>query len=128
MMESVEAKYLTWYYIEQPKLILKAWKNLLKFNLNYFSIILLLKTLFSPWRRYQMSYGRGFDIKRYFEAFTFNMVSRFIGAGVRIVLIIIGLVVEIIIFFGGLILLFGWLISPFLLFLSLAFGIKFLIL
>lgn len=107
--------FLKWYYLKRVKKILRAWRNLLKFNIQYFSIPLLIKTLFSYWRNYHEDYGRGFDIKRYFSAFTFNAISRVLGAFIRSVIILIGCFVEFLIFLGGLIFLVVWLFLPFLL-------------
>lgn len=122
--QNILFQWLSWQFFEVPGNILKAWKNFLKFNLNYFSIPLLLKTLFSPWRRYKTSYGRGFDIGRYFEVLLSNLIFRGLGAIMRSFLIIIGLLVEIFIIFGGLIIFFGWLILPILLALGLVFGFR----
>jgi len=72
--------WIGWYYFEMSNNLLDAWKNFLLFNLNYFSIPLLLKTFFSPWRRYKWTYSRGFDIKQYFETFISNLISRILGA------------------------------------------------
>jgi len=97
----------------------------LVFNIRYFSIPLLFKTFFSYWRRFRGSYGRGFDLKVYFEAFSFNIISRLIGAVMRTALISMGLTVEVVIFLAGLIVLIGWMILPFvsamLFFMGLAF-------
>jgi len=120
-------QFLVWHFYEVTGGILKAFKNFLFFNFNYFSIGLLAKTLFSHWRRFRESYGRGFDIKRYFEAFVTNMISRILGAIVRTVVIIIGLVVEVFIFIGGIIVFLTWIFLPILLLLGLYFGLKFLI-
>jgi len=124
-MVNLFLQYLEWHFIDTPKAILRAWKNFLVFNIRYFSIPLLLKTFFSYWRRFRGSYGRGFDLKTYFEAFSFNMISRVIGAVMRTALIGMGLIVEILIFCAGLIVLVVWLILPFvsvmLFFLGLAF-------
>ena len=104
--------------------LIKAWKNFLLFNLNYFSTLSLFKTLFSPWRKYKWSYGKGFDIKRYFEVLFSNLISRVLGAITRSFLIFIGLAVEIFIVFAGLIVFVGWLIMPTLLVAGLIFGFK----
>ncbi|MBI2625012.1 MAG: hypothetical protein HYW70_01620 [Candidatus Nealsonbacteria bacterium] len=117
-------QYLEWYFNDQPRLILEGWKNILRYNLNYFSVGLLLKTLFSPWRRYQASYGRGFDFTRYFETLTFNTVSRVLGAIMRIVLILSGLTAETFLVLGGAVLLLGWLFLPLVLLLALIFGFR----
>lgn len=112
---TIFSQYLRWYLFDQPGFILKAWKNLLKFNLEYFSIPLLLKTFFSPWRKYTWSYGRGFGFQRYLEAFVSNAIFRGLGAILRLVLILIGIFLEIFVFFVGLAALIIWFLLPFIL-------------
>jgi len=125
--QNIFFQWIFWQFFEAPGNILKAWRNFLLFNLNYFSIPLLLKTFFSPWRRYKVSYGKGFDIGRYFEALFSNLIFRTLGAILRSFLIFIGLLVEFFIIFTGAILFFGWLILPVLLIAGLIFGFKILI-
>lgn len=122
--QNIFFQWFSWHFFEVPGSILKAWKNFLLFNLNYFSIPLLLKTLFYPWRRYKVSLGKGFDIGRYFEALFSNLIFRILGAVMRSILIFIGLLVEIFIFLGGIIVFIGWLVLPVLLLAGLLFGIK----
>lgn len=121
---TILAQYLDWYLRDQPKLIFKIWKNFLKFNLEYFSVPLLIKTFFSPWRKYTWSYGRGFDSKRYLEAFLSNSISRVLGAILRFFLILIGVFLEILIFVIGLTVLIGWILLPLILLGGLIFGFK----
>ncbi len=118
---------LIWQFFDMPKAILKAWKNFLLFNLNYFSVPILLKTFFSHWRRYHYSYGRIFEAWRNIETFVFNMMSRIIGAILRTVFIILGLFIEVLIILGGTVIFLGWLVLPFLLILGLIFGIELLL-
>jgi hypothetical protein len=120
-------QWLFWQFFEMLGNILKSWKNFLKFNLNYFSVPLLLKTFFSPWRRYRWSYGKGFDIKRYFEAFFSNLISRILGAILRSFLIFIGLLAEIFIIFAGTIIFLGWLALPILLIFGIYHGFRILL-
>jgi len=122
--QNIVIQYLIWQLFDVPKGLIGAWKNFLLFNLNYFSIVLLFKTLFSPWRKYKWSYGRGFDIGRYLETFFSNLVSRILGAIIRSFLIFIGLMAEIFIVFAGLIVFIGWLIMPAFLIAGLIFGFK----
>jgi len=121
-------QFLVWQFLDVPKEILAGWKNFLWFNLNYFSIPILLKTFFSPWRKYRYPYGRFFEFWKNTETFVFNMMSRVIGVILRTFFIIIGIISEIIIFIIGLILLLTWVILPFLLIFGLVFGIKLLFL
>jgi len=118
---------LIWQFFDMPKAILKAWKNFLLFNLNYFSVPILLKTFFSHWRRYHYPYGRVFEAWRNIETFVFNIMSRIIGAILRTFFIILGLIVEIFIVLIGTVIFLGWLVLPFLLILGLIFGIKLLL-
>ena len=64
-----------------------SWKNLVIFSYNFFSIPLLVKTLFSPFQNDKPS--KNFDI---LEIVVFAIFSRFLGFLFRIVLIILGLV------------------------------------
>jgi hypothetical protein len=124
--QNIILAWIPWQFSEMPKNILKAWRNFLVFNLNYFSVPLLLKTLFSPWRRYQWSYGRGFDAGRYLYTFFSNMISRVLGAVMRSFLILIALIIEFFIFWAGIFVFFGWLVFPLLLLAGLWFGLKIL--
>ena len=119
-------QYLIWHYFDVPRGLLRVWRNFLKFNLNYFSIPLLFKSFFSPWRRYSVPYGRGFDIGRYFTTLFSNLIFRFLGMIMRSFLIIIGLLVEVFIIFGGLTIFFGWLILPILLIFGIYHGSRIL--
>jgi len=122
--QNIFFQWIFWQFFETPGNILKAWRNFLLFNLNYFSIPLLLKTLFSPWRRYKVSYGKGFDIGKYFEALFSNLIFRTLGTILRSFLIIIGLLVEVFIIFAGAIVFIGWLLLPALLIWGLISGFK----
>lgn len=124
MGQNIILQYIEWHFLDTPRGILRGWSNCLRFNLNYWSVIVLLKTLFSPWRRYQYSYGKGFDLTRYFEAFTFNLFSRFLGAILRSVLIALGLFIEISLFLAGLIIISFWLILPFFVVFGFYFGFR----
>lgn len=126
MANIILLQYLIWQFFDAPKAILKGWRNFLLFNLNYFSVPTLLKTFFSHWHKYSYSYGKGLSISRYFEAFTFNMMSRIIGAILRTGFIIIGILLEIFIVFLGLIIFLGWLVLPFVLIWGLVFGLNLL--
>ena len=123
-MQNIVLQYLSWHFLEASKNILVAWKNFLKFGLNYFSIPLLLKSLFSHWHKYSWAYPRGFYIGKYLEVFISNLISRILGAVLRTFLIIFGILAEIFVIFAGVIVFLGWLLLPALLIVGLVFGIK----
>ena len=124
--QNIYVQFFEWYFFDQPKAILRFWKNLLKFNLNYFSISLLLKTFFSPWRRQTYSYGRGFDFKVYLETFISNVIFRSLGAILRFFLIIIGILLEFLIILVGIFMFIGWFLLPIILIAGLILGFKIL--
>ena len=126
MGQNIFIQYLQWQFFDAVKSILGGWGNCLRFNLNYWSVPLLLRTWFSHWRRYKYSYGRGFDLKRYFEAFTFNMISRVMGGLMRSVLIVLGLLTEVVVFLVGAVVFLIWLILPLLLIGGFFYGCKIL--
>ncbi len=105
-------RWLFWHFIEMPKAILLGWKNFLKFNFHYFSIFALIASLFSPWKGDTGDYGRGFDAKRYFDTFLGNMISRVLGAIIRLVIIVFGLAFILLTLLIGFLVLLIWLSLP----------------
>ena len=105
-------QWIVWHYARAPKQIILGWFNFLSFIPRYFSFGTLLKTLFAHWRRYKDSYGRGFDIKVYARTFLLNIISRILGAIIRIVVIAAGLIVELFVFIIGLALFVFWFAWP----------------
>lgn len=72
---------------------IQSWKNLVIYAFNAFSIPLLSKTLFLPWK---MDSTKGSHLS-FLEKVVFFIFSRFMGFIARIILIIIGLIFTIIV-------------------------------
>jgi len=110
--QNIFSQFFFWYFIEMSKNILKTWKDIFRFYLNYFSIPLLLKTFFAPWRHSSSSYPKGFDLGKYSEILISNLISRSVGMILRFFLILTGLLVEILIALAAALTLFTWLTLP----------------
>ncbi|PJE64646.1 MAG: hypothetical protein COU90_02280 [Candidatus Ryanbacteria bacterium CG10_big_fil_rev_8_21_14_0_10_43_42] len=82
-------EYLAWQYGEGVQEFLRVWRNVHWVVYRLFSISILLRTFFSPFRRTSESYGKGFDPKRYAETFVINIVTRLVGVAVRSILLFI---------------------------------------
>ena len=118
---NILSAWFEWHFLEVPKFLLSVWKNYILFALNYFSLPILLRSLLSPWRRYRWNYPRGFDIAEFFSTLVSNVFSRFLGALVRIVLIITGLIFQIFVIFFGLVIFLLWILIPLIIIVGLIF-------
>ena len=119
--QNIIFSWVVWHFYEMPKILFSGLNDYLWFGSNFFSIPDLISTLFSPWKRYQWSYPKGFDIGGFFNSLISNIFSRIIGFLTRTFLIIFGVIVEGMILFIGLIIILIWMLIPFLLILLLLF-------
>lgn len=120
--------YLTWHYSEAFKDITRVWTNFLWFIFNFFSITILLKTFFSPWRRIQEGRTKeGFHPEDIAEAFVTTTVMRIIGMMLRSFIIIVGLLVTLAVFWGGLLFYAVWMLLPVLVPVSFIYGLSLLV-
>ncbi len=92
---------------------LLKWYQILGGIVHYYSLSLLPFTLFSPWKRLvDNSEQPGFHPEKLLEQFTFNLISRLIGAIVRSLVFVAGIIHLSLAFAIGLFCLFLWLICP----------------
>lgn len=116
-----------WYYGEATKNVLTAWRNYVVFVLSYFSIPLLLRTLFASWRRDITKKPRGLDFNKFFEYLAFNAISRGLGFLVRFVAICFGILALIFTTIAGAIFFVFWIFLPLILAGLLIFAVVLLI-
>jgi hypothetical protein len=126
MASNLILDFFIWFLREIPLFILKAWRNTLWFAFHYFSLPVLVLSLFSPWRRYLWSYKGGFSIGGYLEALASNLFSRVIGATMRIPIIATGLVAVSLVFCAGAVVFLSWFLLPLIIFLSFSYGLRIL--
>lgn len=107
------AQFINWFLVRSPAKIVRIGHNFLLWGWQFFSIGYFLPRIFAPWHRDITGYGRGFDLKRFFHALGWNLISRFIGAVMRLVVMGVGLIAEGLIFVAGVLVLFGWYLLPF---------------
>lgn len=89
--------YIRWHYGKALSDLVIIAGNFIWFAWHFFSIELMLRTLFSPWQRLSEEKKSGFDVESFFSAIAINTVMRFVGLIVRLVFIVIGLACIIII-------------------------------
>lgn len=88
-------EYLRWQYAEGASELVRAWVNVQRFLLDFFSVKTLAKSFFAPFHRMQERKKRGFDAEDIAQVFVANMVTRFVGMFIRSILIVLGLAAEI---------------------------------
>jgi hypothetical protein len=86
--------WIEWHYVIALRELFIISKNSFLFTFYYFSIPFLTRTLFYPWKKQKIYKEKGFDIASFFDALVFNLFSRFIGALIRISVIITGLLAQ----------------------------------
>ena len=111
--QNIFTTWALWHFYEMPKFLLGVWRNYILFALNYFSLPILLKSLFSPWRKYRWRYPKGFAVGEFVSTFISNSFSRILGAMMRIVLIIAGILFLLFVIVFGLVIFLAWILVPF---------------
>jgi hypothetical protein len=116
---------LWWHFFEYPKKIIKTIEDFLKFSFYYFSIVDLLKTLFAPWKgTVWIKTKRGFDFGEILDVFVSNLISRILGAIVRIFIIFFGLIFSAFCLILGIFFFLFWIFSPIIFIILFFYGIS----
>jgi hypothetical protein len=105
--------YFKWHYGRGFVDIMRVWRNFLWFTLHFFSVPLLIRTLFSPWQRLHEEYKKGFDLKSFFSTLLVNTLMRIVGSIIRLLFIIIGIILFFAVAIAGLLFLAFWVVAPF---------------
>jgi hypothetical protein len=119
-------EYLSWHYSSAFRDAVLIWRNFFWFVVHFFSIPLLSKTLFHPWRRMEETYTRT-GMNDFFAVMVTNVMSRFLGFLVRLILILIGVYVFISMFILMFVFFAVWLVAPAIPFVLIVIGLRILI-
>ena len=108
---SIFTQFIRWWFVSTPKAIFQGTIRVMANTFNYFSVLLLLKTLFSPWKRDIISLEH-LGLGQKVQVMVMNLVSRLIGAVVRFMTVIVGIVAVILELIIGMGLLAGFIFLP----------------
>ncbi len=107
-------EYIRWHYSYAVTFYLARLASTLSAVSHQFSLSLLLPTLFAPWKRLiVVTKRKGFNPAVSFQEVSFNLISRGIGAVVRLLLFVTGCVALLIVFVSGAVGFVFWIFVPF---------------
>lgn len=105
-------QYFVWHYSRAFVDLARVWMNIFLFLNDFFSIGLLLRTLFSPWQRMQEQRKKGVDIENFLAVLLVNTIMRLVGFFVRSAVIVVGVAVIACWCVLGIAGLFAWIFVP----------------
>ena len=104
---------LRWYFVEYPSGIVRGYCSYARALMEIIPLPFLLLTLIAPWKNIrERKTEHGFNIQLWFERVIFNLFSRTLGAVVRILTMILGVLLHAFILCISVAYLLGWLLLP----------------
>ncbi len=120
-------QFVVWYYTAALFNFIKISGDFIWFLYHFFSIPILVPTLFSKWKRIGDVRTRKFDIKDFFSVFIVNAIIRVIGFFIRSFVIITGVLSIILALAVEIAFFVGWLFLPVIIVILFALGMKLMI-
>jgi hypothetical protein len=83
--------YISWHYTKAISDLLNLFKDFARFIWTFFSIKLLLQTLFVPFQKLSVKRTKKLDLEDFFSALVTNLLMRLIGFVIRSFFILAGI-------------------------------------
>lgn len=115
--------FFQWWYTRGWVEAFKHLKSKLKFLSEFFSLGLLVRTLFKPWRQLNWQVMSDAAAGQRMKVWLDNLVSRFVGLGVRSLTLLFALISFVVVGVFSLALLIIWPALPLLIFVLIAKGL-----
>ena len=88
------SNYIRWQFVEGPRWLIQTMINLELAILQFFSVGLMIRTLFAHWHKDAVGYTRR-SFTELFVAFAWNQISRTIGFIIRSTVLMVWFVVQV---------------------------------
>ncbi len=121
-MISFSLHYIYWHYTKALSDLSKIIGNFVWFVLQLFSVSLLCRTFFMPFKRIQDAPTSILHPEAFIEAVMVNTIMRLVGMVLRAILILCGLLGVVSVLCAGICFFVAWILSPFLVLFLLGFG------
>lgn len=84
--------YLVWHYTGALKRLTIIYRDIVFFITDFFSLKILLKSFFAPWRRLGEEYPKNFfNLTEILSTLIVNFLMRLVGMFIRLILIFVGI-------------------------------------
>ncbi len=104
--------YVKWHYGRGLRELFDVAGNFLWFVAHFFSFKLLIKTLFSPWKRLGEHYEGGFNLSAFASVLVVNGLMRIVGFITRSLVLLVGFVSYILVLIFSFFISIIWLLAP----------------
>ncbi|HBD24602.1 MAG: hypothetical protein A2566_02675 [Candidatus Zambryskibacteria bacterium RIFOXYD1_FULL_40_13] len=104
--------YLSWHYSKAFLNIYGIFSNFFWMIYRFFSLPLLFKTFFSPWRHLDDQYTKKLDIQEFFSTLIVNTLMRLVGMFFKLVVILVAIVFIIVMSVVEAVTFLVWLLLP----------------
>ena len=119
--------YVKWHYSQGLKELFYASQNFLWFVVHFFSFKLLIKTLFSPWKRLGETYDGGFNLSAFASTLIVNSLMRVVGFFTKTLVLFVGATSYIVVLAFSFCVLIIWLFAPVILLGSIILSVTFFV-
>jgi len=106
-------EYFVWHYSASVRDFFVMWGNMFWFGYHFFSMRLLARTLFTPFKRFHQEYDlKNLNLGVLGQDIMLNLFMRMLGAVLRLCVLAFGLIFEIAVLLVGMVSLVIWLLLP----------------
>ncbi len=106
-------EYFIWHYGKSVRDFFSVWGNILWFGYHFFSMKLLVRTFFAPYKRFHQQYDwTHLELGALGQDILLNLFMRVLGMALRSFVLAAGLVFEILVIAAGIISSAIWLLLP----------------
>ena len=106
-------EYVIWHYGKSVRDFFALWGNLFWFGYHFFSMKLLARTLFAPYRQFHQQYDlKNLQLTTLGQDIVLNLFMRLLGMVLRCIVLAVGLAFEVIILAAGIVFFAVWLLLP----------------
>jgi hypothetical protein len=104
--------YLFWHYCLAWLDIGRLYYHFVVATARFFSLHILIRTWWSPWRRLGEAYPQRFSPNEFLAALLVNTLMRLVGVVIRSVLLVVGVAATVVVALLGLVAIVLWLLLP----------------